>query len=72
MIQTFGSIMFLQALMDLHKVASNHNDSHLTNFLEEEYLKEQAESINKISKYVTNLQHVGDGLGIYIFDKELQ
>lgn len=58
--------------MDLHKVASNHNDSHLTNFLEEEYLKEQAESINKISKYVSNLQRVGDGLGVYIFDKELQ
>lgn len=63
---------FLQALMDLHKVASNHNDSHLTNFLEEEFLKEQADSINQIAKHVTNLQRVGDGVGVFIFDKELQ
>lgn len=65
-------LKFVKALLDLHKVASNHNDSHLTNFLEEEYLKEQAESINKLAKYVTNLQRVGDGLGVYIFDKDLQ
>ncbi|EFX88190.1 hypothetical protein DAPPUDRAFT_235026 [Daphnia pulex] len=61
-----------QALLDLHKVASSHNDSHLTNFLEEEYLKEQAESMNKLAKMVTNLQHVGEGLGVYVFDKDLQ
>lgn len=53
-------------------MASSHNDSHLTNFLEEEYLKEQAESINKLAKMVTNLQRVGEGLGVYVFDKDLQ
>ena len=53
-------------------MASNHNDSHLTNFLEEEYLKEQAESMNKLAKIVTNLQRVGEGLGVYVFDKDLQ
>lgn len=57
----------------MHGLASSHNDPHLTNFLEEEYLKEQVESINKISKHITNIQRVGaDGLGIYIFDKDLQ
>lgn len=65
-------ISFPQSLLDLHRVASNHNDSHLTNFLEEEYLKEQAEAINTLAKYVTNLQRVGDGLGVYIFDKDLK
>jgi ferritin heavy chain len=64
--------LFLKALLDLHKVASSHNDSHLTNFLEEEYLKEQAESMNKLAKMVTNLQRVGEGLGVYVFDKDLQ
>lgn len=61
-----------QSLLDLHKVASDHNDPHLTNYLEEEFLKEQVESINKLSKHHTNLQRVGDGLGIFVFDKELQ
>lgn len=65
-------ICFVKALLDLHRVAESHNDSHLTNFLEEEYLKEQAESMNKLAKYITNLQCVGDGLGVYIFDKDLQ
>ena len=61
-----------QSLLDVHKIASGHNDSHLTNYLEEEFLTEQVESINKLSKYHTNLQLVGDGLGVYMFDKELQ
>ena len=65
-------ISFYKALLDLHKVADSHKDSHLTNFLEEEYLKEQAESINKLAKFVTNLQSIGEGLGVYVFDKDLQ
>lgn len=53
-------------------MADSHKDSHLTNFLEEEYLKEQVESINQLAKFVTNLQRVGEGLGVYVFDKDLQ
>lgn len=65
-------LLSLQSLLDLHKVAAKHGDAHLDNFLEEDYLEEQVETINKLAKYVTNLQRVGDGLGVYIFDKELQ
>jgi len=61
-----------QSLLDLHKVASNHNDPHLTNYLEGEFLEEQVESINKLAKHVANLLRVGDGLGVYMFDKDLQ
>jgi ferritin heavy chain len=56
----------------MHKVAGAQNDAHLTNYLEGEFLEEQVESINKIAKMHTNLLRVGDGLGVYIFDKDLQ
>ena len=69
----FYSFFFtFQSLLDLHKVANNHNDPHLTNYLEGEFLEEQVESINKLAKHVTNLHRVGEGLGVYMFDKELQ
>ena len=61
-----------QSLLDLHKVASGHNDPHLSDHLEEHFLEEQVESINKLAKMHTNLVRVGDGLGVFIFDKELQ
>jgi len=59
-----------QALLDLHAIATAHNDAQMCDFLEGEYLKEQVEAIKEISDYVTNLQRVGTGLGEYMFDKE--
>ncbi len=53
-------------------MASSHNDPHLSDHLEEHFLEEQAESINKLAKMHTNLVRVGDGLGIFLYDKELQ
>ncbi|XP_002742298.1 soma ferritin-like [Saccoglossus kowalevskii] len=61
-----------QALLDLHTVAEGHGDSQMMDFIEESYLEEQVESIKKISDYVTNLKRVGQGLGEYMFDKELR
>jgi len=61
-----------QSLLDLHKVASERNDPHLTDYLEGKFLDEQVEAINKIAKMHTNLVRVGDGLGVFVFDKELQ
>ena len=63
--------MFLQSLLDLHKLAGSHNDPHLSDYLEEHFLEEQVESINKLAKMHTNLVRVGDGLGLFVFDKEL-
>ena len=59
-----------QALLDLHKVATSHDDPHMTDFLEENYLEEQVESIKQIASYVTQLKRAGTGLGEYMFDKE--
>lgn len=53
-------------------MGSKHNDVHLCDHLEGHFLKEQVESINKLAKHHTNLVRVGDGLGVFLFDKELR
>jgi len=58
-----------QSLLDLHAVATSHNDPQFADFLETHYLTEQVEAIKKLSDYVTNLRRVGSGLGEYLFDK---
>jgi ferritin heavy chain len=61
-----------QSLLNLHGVASSSNDPHLTNFLEEEFLDEQVESIKKLGDLITRLKRAGpEGLGEYLFDKDL-
>nr|ARU12137.1 ferritin [Conus frigidus]ASF90534.1 ferritin [Conus ebraeus]QFQ61169.1 Ferritin [Conus magus]UMA83327.1 venom-related protein ferritin [Conus judaeus]UMA82394.1 venom-related protein ferritin [Conus ebraeus] len=59
-----------QSLLDLHEVATNHNDAQMTDFLEGNYLQEQVRSIKELGDYITNLKRVGPGLGEYMFDKE--
>eukprot|EP00249_Psilotum_nudum_P025356 c29739_g1_i1 orf=467-1276(-) len=59
-------------LLHLHKVAELHNDPHMQNFVESEFLEEQAEDIKKISEYVSQLRRVGKGHGVYHFDLVLQ
>ncbi|XP_073256489.1 soma ferritin-like [Porites lutea] len=58
-----------QALLDLHKIADSHGDPQMMDFIEENFLEEQVESIKQFSDYVTNLKRVGPGLGEYQFDK---
>jgi len=61
-----------QSLLDLHVVASNQNDPHLTNFLEGEFLEEQVEAIKELADLVTKLKRAGPtGLGEHLFDKEM-
>lgn len=59
-----------QALLELHAFACQHNDPHLSDYLEGEYLDEQVKSIKEYADYITNLRRVGPGLGEYVFDKE--
>lgn len=59
-----------QSLLDLHKLSGSHNDPQMCDFLETEFLLEQAESMKQFSDYVTILKRVGSGLGEYMFDKE--
>lgn len=60
-----------QNLLELHGIAATHNDANFMDFLETEFLQEQVDAIKEISDHVTNLERVGEGLGVFIFDKEL-
>lgn len=61
------------SLLALHALASSKNDAHLTDFLEEEFLDEQVESIKKLADHITKLKRAGPvGLGEYLFDKDLK
>ncbi|XP_067009166.1 soma ferritin [Anabrus simplex] len=61
-----------QSLLILHKVATSHEDANLCDFLETEYLQEQVDSMKEIGNHLTNIRRVGEGLGIFMFDKELE
>ncbi|KAM4650889.1 ferritin heavy chain B-like [Discoglossus pictus] len=61
-----------QALLDLHKLATDKIDPHLCDFLETEYLEEQVKAIKQLGDYITNLKRLGvpqNGMGEYLFDK---
>uniref|UniRef100_A0A8C7IPX8 Ferritin n=1 Tax=Oncorhynchus kisutch TaxID=8019 RepID=A0A8C7IPX8_ONCKI len=61
-----------QALLDLHKIASDKVDPHLCDFLETHYLNEQVEAIKKLGDHITNLTKmdaVKNKMGEYLFDK---
>nr|XP_056719211.1 ferritin heavy chain A-like [Euleptes europaea] len=61
-----------QALLELHRLASDQNDPHLCDFLETHYLDEQVKAIKVLGDYITNLRRLGasqGGLGEYLFDK---
>lgn len=59
-----------QSLLDLHKVATTHDDAQFADFLETEYLEEQVKAIKELGDHITNLKRVGTGLGEYMYDKE--
>ncbi|KAK2916342.1 hypothetical protein Q8A67_000716 [Cirrhinus molitorella] len=61
-----------QALLDLHKFASEREDPHLCDLLETHYLNEQVEAIKKIGDHITNLSKMDAGnnrMAEYLFDK---
>ncbi|XP_055348790.1 soma ferritin-like [Paramacrobiotus metropolitanus] len=56
------------SLLELQEIAGRHKDPHMTDFLEEEFLRAQAERMKKMADHITNLKRVGPGLGEYQFD----
>ncbi|THD23947.1 Ferritin heavy chain B [Fasciola hepatica] len=58
-----------ESLLQLHALASQHNDPALQDYLEGEFLKEQLESISQFAHYITQTKRAGTGLGEYLFDK---
>ncbi|KAG0467523.1 hypothetical protein HPP92_018486 [Vanilla planifolia] len=60
-----------EKLLNLHGLATLHNDPQLSEFIESEFLKEQVETIKKIAEYVSQLRRVGKGHGVWHFDQML-
>lgn len=60
-----------ETILEMHAAAAASNDPHFVDFLESNFLTEQVESIKEIGDYVTQLNRVGEGLGVYMFDKDL-
>jgi Ferritin-like protein len=58
-----------ESLLAIHVTASTAGDAHLADYLESEFLNEQVDSINEISKLITNAKRCGPGLGVYQFDQ---
>jgi len=60
-----------ESLLTMHKVAADHGDSQMTDFIEGDFLEEQVESIKEIADLLTRMNRAGEGLGLLIIDKEL-
>ncbi|XP_034958969.1 ferritin heavy chain A-like [Zootoca vivipara] len=61
-----------QALLDLHKLATEKGDPHLCDFLESKFLEEEVKVIKQLGDHLTNLRRLGlpqNGPGEYLFDK---
>ena len=41
----------------------------MTDFIERNFRHTQVDTIKEISDHITNLERVGEGLGVYQFDK---
>ncbi len=61
-----------QSLLEMHKVATKHEDPQLTDYIEGEFLKEQVKSIKQLADLITKMKRAGDTVGLHIIDKELQ
>ncbi|KAK5599380.1 hypothetical protein CRENBAI_021930 [Crenichthys baileyi] len=61
-----------QALLDLHKLASDRVDPPLCDFLETHYLNKQVETMKKLGDHITNLTRMdanNNKMADYLFDK---
>lgn len=58
-------------MLQIHNIASNHKDENFCDFLETYFLQEQVDSIKEIADQVMNLRRVGDGVGVYMYDRDL-
>lgn len=47
-------------------------DPQLQDMIASEYLPEQVKAIDELSGYIANLTLVGEGIGVYLFDKEFR
>ncbi|RUS24559.1 ferritin-like superfamily, partial [Jimgerdemannia flammicorona] len=61
-----------KSLLNLHKIAEESNDPQLCDYIESNFLEEQVKSIKALASMCTQLNRVGDGLGVYLWDQQLR
>lgn len=59
------------AALKVHTTAEKAQDPHLTDFIEEEYIRPLSLSIRRLGVLISNLQTAGQGLGVYQFNKHI-
>ena len=60
-----------QKLRHLHEVAEKHGDSQMCDFVEGDLLNDQADAVKAAAERVAQLRRVGQGLGVFEFDRQL-
>ena len=59
-----------QSLNNISRIASQHTDPELEDFINSQFLHDQMNDIKKAADMITQLQLAGPGgLGLYLFDK---
>ncbi|CAH1389923.1 unnamed protein product [Nezara viridula] len=58
-------------LLVLHEKGSKHNDCHLCNFVEDEYIQEQYTALKDLYTLLTKIKRLKDTIGIQIIDEHL-
>ena len=61
-----------ESLLGILALSAEKADGHLSDFLEENFLGEQVDSIKAFGDLLTRMDIAGDGLGLLYIDKELQ
>jgi len=60
-----------ESLLAYHNVVGENGDAALSDLIEEEFLEPQVEKLKNLADNITNLKRVGEGLGVFVFDKNL-
>ena len=57
-------------LIILTHLAEKHHDEQLADFMEDNFLNPEVETLKEVGEHVSNLKRVGNGLGVFMFDHE--
>lgn len=57
--------------MEIHEYATSKSDANFCEFLETELLQQQVDQIKQFADHVVNITRAGNGVGVYIYDRDL-
>jgi ferritin heavy chain len=61
-----------KSLLEMHAIADKYADVQMCDFIEQNFLDEQVESIKQLADLITQLETAGpEGLGLYLYDQRI-